>query len=100
MSKTTRKRRIPPAEVVKDYQPAKSTGRPKDYPWDTWFDGKTYRITQGKHFETTIKSMQDRIYKMGRVYKKAGKIVSVTVNVETTRKPPALVITAKIAPNA
>ena len=54
------------AKVLKSYQPTSKYGPVPIYPWDTWFDGKTRRLTQGKDFDCELVSMEDLIRKTAR----------------------------------
>jgi len=49
------------AKILKRYEPKKRTGPKAVYPYDTWLDGKIYKLKQGEDFQCTCSSMEGLI---------------------------------------
>lgn len=48
------------AEILEDYKFVRN-GRPSQYPWDEWLDGKTRKIVHGEDFECKVESMASQV---------------------------------------
>ena len=53
------------AKVVESF-PRVSTHRDCIYPWDDWFDGQVWELTQGEDFQIKAHSMQSPIRSAAR----------------------------------
>lgn len=49
------------AEVLNDFVFA-ARKRPRQYPWDEWFDGQVWMVTQGEDFDMTLKNFRSFAY--------------------------------------
>jgi len=57
------------AKVLKKYEPSKRPGPEAKYPWNDWFDGQIWQITQEEDFpDSTVASMEDLIRKTAKQY--------------------------------
>lgn len=45
------------AEVVKEMPRLRHAA----YPWDRWFDGRTWRLEQGVDFDTSVRTMRSTV---------------------------------------
>lgn len=50
------------AETISTMPPPRGRVSPKDYPWDTWFDGKTWHLHRGTDYGCATKSLRGYAY--------------------------------------
>jgi hypothetical protein len=68
-------------------------GRPVKYPWDEWFDGQSWKLTQGEDFHCTVDGMDSTIRAHAKRHgfevrvKRSGKNVWLQVNLRSSRAP-------------
>lgn len=67
------------------------TGRPNEYPWDTWLNGSPWRVYPGRDFTSTVESFRRSA---GRAAARRGQVV------RTRRDGDALIICASPLPVA
>lgn len=56
-------------------------GRASKYPWEQWFDGRTWELTKGEDYNVQNENMRSATYIAA---KRSGKRVSISVVDETT----------------
>ena len=42
-------------------------GRPIQYPWDSWIDGRSHQLIQGVNFQSSIPSFQALVHRTAKV---------------------------------
>jgi len=76
------------AKVLKNYKPPKrKSGRVPIYPWSTWLDGKTRRLTRGQDFQCELATMDDNC-------RKAAKACGLKVRVNREPETHSIVVRA------